>query len=176
MLSSLPISINLLNKLDIPKIVKAFGDANWHKSTSLFEIYLEEQYNDERLIWVAYYGNQIAGYVTLKWKSYYEQFATTHIPEIMDLNVLPIFRNKGIGSKLLEHAEHTAKTKSSLIGIGVGLYGGSDGGYGPAQRLYVHRGYIPDGKGITYNYKYATAGNSFPLDDELILWLIKKLN
>lgn len=38
-----------------------------------------------------------------------------------------------------------AATKSAAIGIGVGLYAGEDGGYGAAQRLYVKRGYIPDG-------------------------------
>jgi hypothetical protein len=56
----------------------------------------------------------------------------------------------GVGSLLLDCAEKEALTKSQIIGIGVGLYAGADGGYGPAQRLYVKRGYIPDGQGVTY--------------------------
>ncbi len=62
-----------------------------------------------------------------------------------------------------------------MVGIGVGLYAGEDGGYGAAQRLYVKRGYIPDGKGVTYNYHPTTPGNNYSLDDDLILWFTKKL-
>ena len=46
-------------------------------------------------------------------------------------------------SRLLEIAEKEVATKGDIVGIGVGLY--ED--YGPAQRLYIKRGYIPDGKG-----------------------------
>lgn len=53
----------------------------------------------------------------------------------MDLNVLPRFRKMGIGSLLLDIAEKEAATKSDVVGIGVGLYAGEDGGYGSAQRL-----------------------------------------
>ncbi|HFD7913012.1 TPA: GNAT family N-acetyltransferase [Legionella pneumophila] len=94
----------------------------------------------------------------------------------MDLNVLPAFRKLGIGSALLTAAEEKASSQHEYIGIGVGLYGGSDGGYGQAQRLYVNRGYIPDGLGVTYNYKPTVPGQSYPLDDDLILWFTKRLN
>lgn len=80
-----------------------------------------------------------------------------------------------IGSLLLETAEKGASTKSEIIGIGVGLYAGADGGYESAQRLYIKHGYIPDGKGITYNYELTIPGNSYPLDDDLVLWFTKKL-
>ncbi len=119
--------------------------------------------------------NQFAGYVTLKWQSQYPSFKAENIPEIMDLNVLPAFRKMGIGSLLLDRAEKEAATRSKVVGIGVGLYAGADGGYGPAQRLYVKRGYIPDGKGVTYNYEPTILGNSYPLDDELVLFFTKKL-
>jgi hypothetical protein len=77
---------------------------------------------------------------------------------------------------LLDIAEKEAATKSEVVGIGVGLYAGEDGGYGSAQRLYVKRGYIPDGKGVTYNYQHTIPGNSYPLDDDLVLWFTKKLS
>ena len=117
----------------------------------------------------------MAGYVTLKWRSHYEPFAKAGIPEIMDLNVLPPFRNASVGSMLLEQAEKEAMSKCNTVGLGVGLYGGPDGGYGAAQKLYVNRGYVPDAKGVTYNYQYAIPGNSYFLDDDLLLWLTKKL-
>jgi hypothetical protein len=81
----------------------------------------------------------------------------------------------GVGSLILDTAEKEAATKSQIIGIGVGLYAGEDGGYGAAQRLYVKRGYVPDGKGITYHDEPTIPGHSYPLDDDLILWLTKKL-
>lgn len=119
--------------------------------------------------------DKFAGYVTLKWQSQYPSFNEQNIHEIMDLNVLPSFRKMGIGSLLLDCAEKEAATKSEVVGIGVGLYSGADGGYGAAQRLYVKRGYIPDGKGVTYNYEPTIPGNSYPLDDDLVLWFTKKL-
>ena len=169
------IQIKKLETGDIPIIVTAFQKENWHKSTSLFDAYYQEQQQSERVIWVAYVEGQCAGYITLKWSSLYEPFAQRKIPEIMDLNVLPTFRQQGIGSCLLDTAEKEVITRSPIVGIGVGLYGGSDGGYGAAQRIYVKRSYIPDGLGATYQYERATPGKSYPLDDDLILWFTKKL-
>lgn len=170
------VSIERFKADDIPIIVDAFQQANWSKPASIFEHYLQEQRVGTRLMWVANVNNQFAGYVTLKWQSQYESFASDHIPEVMDLNVLAPFRKAGVGSMLLDIAEKEAATKSDLIGIGVGLYTGHDGGYGSAQRLYVKRGYVPDGKGVTYNYQPTIPGNSYPLDDDLVLWFTKKLS
>ncbi len=123
------------------------------------------------LIWVAYLNNQIAGYVTLVWQSKYLPFYKNQIPEIKDLNVLPLFRNLGIGLKLLKTAENTAQQKSNIIGIGVGLYSG----YAAAQRLYIRNGYIPDGQSIAYNDRTLNYGDKTILDDDLVLFLTKKL-
>ncbi len=165
-----------LIKEDIVAISEAFNQIGWNKPPSLFEEYLKEQEGGERLIWVAHFNGEFAGYVTLKWQSQYPSFKAQNIPEIMDLNVLPSFRKMGIGSLLFDIAEKEAATKSQIIGIGVGLYAGEDGGYGAAQRLYIKRGYIPDGQGVTYNYEPTIPGNSYPLDDDLVLWFTKKLS
>lgn len=169
------ITIKILSASDIADIVDAFGKVGWLKPASLFDGYFQEQLSGKRMMWVARMNDQIAGYVTLKWESLYSSFATAHIPEIMDLNVLPAFRNGGIGSQLLDWAEGEAATRCDAVGLGVGLYGGDDGGYGAAQKLYVKRGYIPDGKGVTYNYQYAQPGSNVALDDDLVLWFIKRL-
>jgi GNAT superfamily N-acetyltransferase len=170
------IKIRLLIKADIIAISQAFNDIGWNKPPSLFEEYLKEQSAAERLIWVAHVNDKFAGYVTLKWQSQYSSFQAQNIPEIMDLNVLPAFRNMGLGSLLLDTAEKEARAKSHIIGIGVGLYAGADGGYGSAQRLYVKRGYIPNGQGITYNYEPTIPGNNYTVDDHLVLWLTKQLH
>lgn len=167
--------IRPLTKEDTIVISEAFHKIGWNKPTSLFEEYLREQEAHDRIVWVAQVHGEFAGYVTLKWVSGYPSFQEQHIPEIMDLNVLPTFRKKGIGSRLLDTAEAMAATKSKILGLGVGLYAGEDGGYGAAQRLYIERGYIPDGKGITYHYQAVVPGNSYPVDDDLVLWLIKSM-
>jgi GNAT superfamily N-acetyltransferase/NTP pyrophosphatase (non-canonical NTP hydrolase) len=169
-------SIGSLAADHIPLISEAFNQIGWNKPVSLFEGYLKEQEAGERLVWVAHFKGEFAGYVTLKWQSQYPSFKAQNIPEISDLNVLPAYRKMGIGSLLLDTAEKEAAAKSEVVGIGVGLYAGEDSGYGAAQRLYIKRGYIPDGQGVTYNYEPAIPGNSYPLDDDLVLWFTKKLS
>jgi len=164
-------TIRTLSQSDIPLIVAKFAEYNWPKPSSTFEKYLQEQDLGGRLIWVAHVEDQFAGYITLKWQSNYQPFRKGKIPEIIDLNVLPPFRNCGIGSQLLETAEAAASMQSTIVGIGVGLYND----YGAAQRLYVKRGYVPDGRGITYNYQPIIPGNHAPLDDDLVLWFTKKI-
>lgn len=170
------IQIRPLIREDIAAISEAFNEIGWNKPATLFERYLKEQEAGERLVWVAHFKGEFAGYITLKWQALYPSFKDQNIPEIMDLNVLPVYRKMGVGSLLLDCAEKEALTKSQIIGIGVGLYAGEDGGYGAAQRLYIRHGYIPDGKGVTYNYEPTIPGNSYPLDDDLVLWFTKKLN
>lgn len=167
------IKILALNDSHVSALVDSFKQAKWDKPATLFEQYLKEGSQGQRDNWVALCDGDIAGYITLSWQSKYQPFLSNNIPEIMDLNVLPQYRNNGVGSKLLTEAESTAFIKSNTVGIGVGLYAGEDGGYGAAQKLYIKAGYIPNGHGITYNYKHVTPGTSYPVDDELTLWLIK---
>jgi hypothetical protein len=58
---------------------------------------------------------------------------------------------------------------SKPIGIGVGL----NANYGTAQKLYIKRGFIPDGRGIIYNNMPVEAGFQVRVDDDLILYLTK---
>lgn len=169
------IQVRYLKNQDIYIIVSAFKQIGWNKPASLLEKYLKEVELFERLVWVAFLNDQFADYVTLKWQSQYQSFKDQNIPEIMDLNVLPHVRKVGIGFLLLDFSEKEGAIESNTIGIGVGLYAGEDGGYGSAQRLYVKRGYVPDGKGVTYNYQPTIPGNSYKLDDDLVLWFTKKL-
>lgn len=164
--------VKILEEKDIRTIVSDFEKNELPKPRSTFDTYLKEQSSGDRIAWVVYEGDQFAGYVTLSWKSKYKPFRDKNIPEIMDLNVLPPFRGKGVGASLLDKAELVAAQKCPSIGIGVGLYPD----YGSAQRIYVKRGYIPDGNGITYNYKFVEPGAHVCLDDDLVLWFTKELN
>ncbi|HIF0233139.1 TPA: GNAT family N-acetyltransferase [Legionella pneumophila] len=168
-------TIRALEPSDIPQLVEAFQKANWPKPASLFARYVQEQHRAERRTWLAYQDQHCLGYVTLAWVSQYAPFAQQNIPEIMDLNVLTAYRRQGIGRALLHVAEEAAKSRGKKVGIGVGLYGGPDGGYGPAQRLYIQAGYIPDGLGVTYAYRPIIPRAMVCLDDELVFWLTKEL-
>ena len=67
-------------------------------------------------------------------------------------------------------AEELASKRGVQIGIGFGLHAG----YGAAQRLYVRLGYVPDGRGVSYNGEFPSEGDSVRLDDDLVLYLRKK--
>ena len=164
------IKIRAIHESDISMIVSEFERFQWPKPASTFETYCKEQNQQERLTWLAFYQGDFAGYVTLKWNSFYQPFELAKTPEIMDLNVLPPYQKKGIGSTLLDLAESEASKKSKVVGIGVGLYSG----YGNAQKLYIARGYQPDGLGVTYDYKPVEPGNMVCLDDDLVLWFTKQ--
>ncbi|MBA2650868.1 MAG: GNAT family N-acetyltransferase [Tatlockia sp.] len=162
-------SIRKFEKSDIPLIVERFAAHHWPKPASTFEKYLQEQQKNIRDMWLAFDKTHFAGYVTLAKESLYLPFKKENIPEIMDLNVLPSFRNKGIGSLLIETAEREAFKENDTVGIGVGLY--KD--YGQAQKIYIARGYQPDGCGVTYNYQPIEPGQTVALDDDLVLWFTK---
>ncbi|MBS0287545.1 MAG: GNAT family N-acetyltransferase [Proteobacteria bacterium] len=168
--TSSEIKIRLMAHEDVSEIVTAFKNIGWDKPATLFQSYLTDQKHKTRFVWCAYIKDTFAGYVTLNLHSLYLPFREQHIPEINDLNVLPQYRNKGIGTDLLEIAELQAASISNQVGIGVGLYAD----YGHAQRLYIKRGYIPDGKGITYQYQSVVPGQNYFVDDDLNLWFTKE--
>ena len=155
----------------IDKIVAGFKALGWPgKDRAQYKRYISEGQKESRVTLVALIDEEFAGYGTIIWSSSYIGFKDRKIPEIQDLNVLPQFRRKGVATELMDRLEAIVLERSTQIGIGVGLY--SD--YGPAQRMYVKRGYIPDGKGITYDYEYVPGGADKRVDDDLVLWFIKK--
>lgn len=163
------IDVDILEHKHIASIVESFFKLGWNKPLELYERYLVEQDLNERVIWVAFVQGEFAGYVTLNWKSSYLLFQENDIPEIMDLNVLPQFRNNGIATKLLETAENLAFMHKDLVGLGVGL----TKDYVNALSLYIKLGYKPDRNGITSNYQCVNYGESTILDDDLVLFFIK---
>ena len=163
--AGIPPTIRPLRESDPAWIASAFAATGWSKPRELYERYLAEQEVSQRHVWVAHVNDQVAGYVTLNWRPTYPPFRAERIPEIQDLNVLPTFRRRGIGSALLDTAESEAGKRTTILGIAVGL--GAE--YGPAQRLYVKRGYVPDGRGVAYNYRTVPYGEQVVVDDDLVL-------
>lgn len=166
------LTIKPLNKEDISEIVSAFVQIGWNKPKSLYETYLEEQIDGKRSVFIAKEDGKFCGYVTLKWTSDYHSFNEQHIPEIADLNVLPLYRKKGIGTKLIQACEHLAKDRGKkMVGLGVGLIAD----YGNAQRLYIHLGFLPDGEGLHYKNTKINYGENVKADDDLVIYLTKSI-
>jgi len=163
--------IRMMDESDTETISAAFTAIGWHKPPTIYQRYIVEQEQGRRLGFSAEWHGEFAGYVTLLWVSDYRPFAEGRIPEICDLNVLPLSRRKGIGNALLDRAESAASARSRVVGLGVGLYAD----YGAAQRIYVRRGYLPDGRGIMYRNHPVEPAATIPIDDDATLMLTRAL-
>lgn len=143
------------------------------RESGYFERCFTEHQSGQRRLYIADCDGAPAGYAHLVFTPYYRPFRKMNIPEIQDLFVAPDFRRQGIGAALVAHCEAAAKLRGyGEIGIGVGLYRD----YGAAQRLYVRRGYLPDGAGIVYENEQVTPGEMRAVDDFLCLKLVKRLS
>jgi GNAT superfamily N-acetyltransferase len=160
-------AIRALGDGDPEVMSAAFTAIGWDKPVSQYEKYLAEQRAGERDVLVATVDDTFVGYVTVRWESPY--FGA--IPEIQDFNVLPSYRRRGIGSGLMDAAEARVAERSAVVGIGVGLYVD----YGTAQRMYVRRGYIPDGRGLMYDNQPVPPGETVRNDDGANLMFTKSL-
>ena len=166
------ITIRSMNKADIDFFPPAFSEQGWDKPRELFVSYYERQQRREIQVFVAETDGIPAGYVLLLPQEAHGPFAGRAIPVISDFNVLEKHQRAGIGSRLLDVAEAAAAETADEVGLGVGLHSG----YGPAQRLYVKRGFIPDGSGVWYQDKLSAPYTACVNDDDLVLYLSKKLN
>ncbi len=143
----------------------------WEKPAGYFHTALEQQAAGALRLLLALQAKEYLGHCKVVWQSDYGAFRAAGIPEIQDLNVRPDYRRRGIASQLLAQAEAQIAERSQYAGIGFGLYAD----YGAAQRLYIKRGYLPDGRGAQYRGQPVEPGAAYPLDDDLVLYLIKRL-
>lgn len=143
----------------------------WNAEVTKYETRLKDQTEGRAISLVAEYDGRIAGYINVYLNSTWGAFANQGYPEIVDFGVLVKYRKKGIGNKLMDVAEQIASEYADMVYLGVGLY--TD--YGNAQRMYVKRGYIPDGSGVWYRDAICAPYAECCNDDDLVLYLSKKL-
>ena len=143
----------------------------WHQSVEKYLMRLQHQAEGRCVSFVAEYQGSVAGYVNLYPFPKEGPFKEFGYPEIVDLGVLEKFRNHGIGTALLDVAEAFAARSSDTVSLSVGLHSG----YGNAHRLYVKRGYLPDGSGAWYGKQPCPPYSACRNDDDLVLYLSKKL-
>ena len=148
-----------------------FEQIGWSKPDGYFAACLAQQDRNELIFYVAIDDKHYVGHAKLVWQPDYVHFKEAGIPEIQDLNVLPTYRKRGIGTQLIQRCETTAATRCSDIGIGVGLHPG----YNAAQRLYSKLGYILNGHGVHYNDVPVKERQTYPFDDNLVIYFTKVL-
>ena len=162
-------SIRKMQESDIKDLSRGFISQGWPSREEILTRYFKEQESGEREVLVAEIDGAVAGYVTILPFAKHGPFAEVY-PELSDFNVFEPFRHQGIGNQLLEEAEKRVKFVSSKVTLGVGLHLG----YGPAQRLYIRRGYIPDGTGVWYRNQPLEMNATIQNNDDLVLYLSKK--
>jgi GNAT superfamily N-acetyltransferase len=161
-----------MNPAHAEHLARAFVALGWPgKGPELYRRYLAEHDDGVRVALTASVGSQVAGYVTVLWRSGYLPFREAGVPEIQDLNVLPQFRRRHVGTALLDAAESAITTRHDVAGLGVGLYPD----YGPAQLMYLERGYRPDGRGLAYRFTTVSFGATVPVDDDLNLMMTRAI-
>lgn len=166
--------VRQMKKEDIPPIVSRylFPWSSFEKTQAIWRTYDQEQQAQIRTVAVIEKNGEILGYGSFLRKSACVHFASENIPEVNAIWIHEDHRKQGLGTALIQWIEALARQEGyPQIGIGVGLYHD----YGPAQKLYFQLGYMPDGHGITYKGQPTVPGQTYPLDDDLLLWLIKPL-
>ena len=155
--------------------VQAFADGEiaqgWGDTAEKYRMRLRDQLEGRCTALTAEFCGQAAGYINVYRTAAHGPFAGQGWPEIVDFGVLEKFRRKGIGGKLMDAAEEIAAEASSIVTLGVGLHSG----YGSAQRMYIKRGYVPDGSGVWYLDEVCLPYGDCRNDDDLVLYLSKKL-
>lgn len=166
------LTLKILREEDLSNIIKTFNFpwTTFEATKKKWERYFAEQQKNIRIVCIVKIRDEYVGYGSLLWVSEYAGFRDSDIPEINDVWILTEHRGHGFGTELIQYLENYAQQENyKKIGIGVGLY--KD--YGSAQKLYVQMGYIPDGNGVTYKCQPVVPGDSYPVDDDLVLWLKK---
>ncbi len=143
----------------------------WDTTIDKFEMRLRHQTEGKAIALVAEWNGSVAGYVNVYSDAKNGAFANRGYAEIVDFAVLEKYRRRGIGGKLMDVAEQIAFSYSDMIYLGVGLHSG----YGSAQRMYVKRGYVPDGSGVWYKDELCAPYADCRNDDELVLYLSKHI-
>jgi GNAT superfamily N-acetyltransferase len=134
--------------------------------------YLAEHVEPDGMSLIATSGSDVVGYVAIIWESNYAGFRNRGIPLLHQISVSEPWRRRGVATPLMDAAEQRAVDRGiATLGITVGLFDK----YGPAQRMYGRRGYIPDARGACQDQRPLSEGTQIRLDHDVIIWLTKEL-
>ena len=164
--------IRNMESADAQVFTDEFTAQGWHIELDGYMARLKDQSEGKSVALTAVYDGCPAGYVYVYLCADEGPFKEKNWPIIVDFNVLKKYQRMGIGSRLMDVAEQVAGKYADMVCLGVGLCDS----YGAAQRMYIKRGYIPDGSGVWYKGEQCVQYETVcTVDDDLILFLSKKL-
>lgn len=150
----------------------AFTAQGWHPDEEYYRMRMREAAEGRCVALTAVVDGEPAGTAYVYFSALEGPFRGTGLPIIVDLSVLKKHQRRGAGSRLMDVAEAIAARHADAVCLGVGLCAE----YGSAQRLYIRRGYIPDGSGVWYRDKQCVQYETVcTVDDDLVLYLRKEL-
>ncbi len=158
-------------ELDPQRIYEAELEQGWHPSLEAYQKRYDDLNDEIMVALVAEFKGNVAGHINLIWNPIDGAFAEMEIPEVNDFGVFEKYRRQGIGNVMMDVVESLARRKSEKICLAVGVAQA----YGSAQRMYVKRGYIPDGTGVWYQNKICPQYTPCNNDDDLLLFFLKEL-
>lgn|GEM_PF-71780 len=157
---------------DAPVFTREEAAQGWHADISKYLMRLKDREKGRCVSLTAEYDGYPAGYVHVYLIGEGGPLSGKGLPEIVDFGVLEKYRRRGIGTRLMDTAEQIAARYADTVWLCVGLHNG----YGSAQRMYVRRGYIPDGTGVWYRGRLCTPYDTiYTNDDDMVLYMYKKL-
>ncbi|MCI8386983.1 MAG: GNAT family N-acetyltransferase [Clostridiales bacterium] len=163
--------IRSLEVVDIAPLAAKEVAQGWSDTTDKHNKRIVDRADGKCNVLAAEYKGEVVGYISVYFDPPNTPFSGRGWCELVDFGVIEKCRCLGIGSKLMDIAESIASKLADTVYLGVGLHPG----YGSAQRMYVKRGYIPDGSGAWYGNSRAVPYQNYPLDDDLIIYLTKRL-
>lgn len=164
--------IRSMEEADAQVFYDEYTAQGWHPEAAYYLMRIREQAEGKCFALTAEYQGRPAGSLYLYRNAHEGPFKGKGFPEIVDFSVLKKYQRKGVGKRLMDAAEQIVAQHADTVCLGVGL----SREYGSAQRMYVKRGYIPDGSGVWYRNKQCVQYETVcTVDDDLVLYLSKRL-
>jgi GNAT superfamily N-acetyltransferase len=157
---------------EIAQVKREVKEAFFSGDDATINDHFQYHENGESTTILAYELARLVGIVTIRWHSRYPLFRERNIPLIQNIEIRYEDRGRGLGNAMLERAEQEIAQRSPLAGLVVGI----SEDYGPAQKLYAKRGYIPDGRGVCRDFTPLKIGDQVTVDHDIMLWLIKDVS
>jgi GNAT superfamily N-acetyltransferase len=157
--------IRLVPAAELPDLIDWFS-TSYYDNRADAEAHFADHWAGRGATFVAKCGQEMAGYVTLSLRAW-----SVDLPCIAQLVVFEPYRRRGLGNRLMALAEDYIAQRADKVVLWVPVLGT----YGPAQRLYAKRGYIPDGRGVIRQDVSVIEGETLTVDEDLLLCLVKDL-
>lgn len=164
--------IRSMLKSDAEAFVETLRSYGRECGAETYSGYFTEQEEGARNVYVAEQRGEIAGYCTLILIPRSGPWKGDGKPEISDLRVFNEHQEMDVGGAILNVVEEDAAKLADEVTLAVGLHPG----HGSAQRLYVKRGYVPDGSGVWYGSRVLEQYQECCNDDSLKLYMSKRLS